>query len=141
MHGALTLRQLFVGRLAGQAHAEVLAARWQEGEDPRDLAEEAEAPPGGPVLRGRAPERLAELFGAPFAEAVQAAPLGQPQVVASTAGWHVVAVQERREGRALSFDEAHARLVLRWKAEWLSTASEAAFEARAERYQIVGWPP
>ncbi len=139
LDGQLTLRQLFV---AGQDRdrAQALLVRLQAGEDPVSLAEVSDPPPGGPVLRGRTPERLAEVYGASFVEAVQALPEGTWGLTTSPDGLHLVRVERRQERRALTLEEARDRLVLRWKAEHARAATDATFDALRGRYEVQGWP-
>ncbi len=132
---SLTLRQLYVAGRDGRDAAEVLRARWEAGEDPRALT--ADEPPGGPVLRGRTPERLAERYGEDFPAAVEALAPGEKAVVEGLEGWHVLEVEAKREGRVLTFEEARERLVVRWKADHIAAASAAAAAALLERYEVV----
>lgn len=130
----LTLRQLFV---PDRPAAEALAGHWQAGEDPRSLARSLPAPPGGPVLRRRTPERLAEVYGRAFADQVSSLQEGVPAVVRSDLGWHVVAVVERTGGRAPTYEEARGRLVQGAKAAWMAQATEAAVAERIATYDVV----
>lgn len=137
----LTVRQLWVADpAAGEARARALQARWQAGEDPVALSEEADPPPGGPVLRNRSPEHLARQLGEQVAAAALALPQGQVGVVAGAEGWHVLRVEARQEGGPLPYEQARARLVLRWKARWQEQATAAAVEGLRGQYEVVGWP-
>jgi parvulin-like peptidyl-prolyl isomerase len=133
-----TLRQLYVTGLetASRQAAEALKRRWDQGEDPRDLGEAADAPPGGPVLRGRTPERLTELFGAGFTAVVEAAEVGERHVVASGTGWHVVDVEKRRPRQRASFEEARDRVSVRWKTARLEGLKDAAVARLRARYTV-----
>ncbi|MEO0603884.1 MAG: peptidylprolyl isomerase [Myxococcota bacterium] len=130
----LTLRQLFA---PDRAVAEALAAHWRAGEDPRALAATLLDAPGGPVLRRRTPERLAEVYGPGFSDQVAALEIGRPAVVRSDLGWHVVAVLERAGGRTPTYEQARGRLVQAAKAAWLTEATEAAVTERLDDYTIV----
>jgi len=133
----LTLRQLYTG--ADESLARQLRESWLAGEDPRQLADQALTPPGGPVLRGRTPERLAELFGDSFSDSVLTLE-DEPKVLASNRGWHVVRVESRRSERQLTFEQAKDRLAIRWQNEWIRTASDKATSDIIKRYRVTGWP-
>lgn len=135
----VTLRQLFVGGPddAARARAEALLGRVEAGEDPRALADSSDPPPGGPVLRGRRPERLETLLGSAFAAWARRAPPETWHVVESTRGWHVARVLKRRVGRTLTFDEARERVVLRWQAARLREAADTAVGQLRADYEVV----
>lgn len=137
----VTLRHLFVSGLdeGARARAEALRARVEGGEDPRALADQSDRPPFGPVLRGRAPDRLETLLGEAFAAWARSAPPGTWAVVESKRGWHVAKILKRRGGRTLTFEEARDRVVLRWQAARLREASDAAVEAIRGRYRVELW--
>ena len=128
----VTLRQLFS---PDEDSARALAARWEAGEDPRILP--GEPAPGGPVLRGRTPERLAELFGQDFADAVRSLDGEEIVVLESSEGWHAVQLQERQEAQELSFEEARDRLVVRWKTEQGRVMAARAAEDLRSRYEVL----
>jgi len=127
----VTLRQLFA---EDEEAARALAVRWEAGEDPRTLP--GEPPPGGPVLRGRTSERLVELFGQDFADAVQGLEVEDVVVLESSEGWHAVQIQERQEAQELSFEEARDRLVVRWKTEQARATAAGAAEDLRSRYEV-----
>ncbi len=131
---AITLRQVWA---PDEATAVRLVDAWRGGADPRELGDPA---PGGPVLRGRSPEALAERYGEAFAQAVSALPEGEIALVGSSVGWHGVRVEKRRDARALDFEGARDRLALRWQATWAEAAAEEAIEALRERYTVVVAP-
>lgn len=137
----VTVRQVFVAgvdELAARG-AEGLAEALRAGADPVTLA--SDPAPGGPVLRSRTPERLMELFGGDFAEAVLDAEIGAWQVVLGIEGHHVVSVLERREGRSLTFDEARARVLAHWRRTRSEALADRAFEELRGTYDIRGWTP
>ncbi|MCB9742689.1 MAG: peptidyl-prolyl cis-trans isomerase [Alphaproteobacteria bacterium] len=127
----VTLRQL---PAADAAEAERLAEAWRGGADPRTLSEEMA--PGGPVLRGRTPEDLGARYGEGFAEAALSLPLETPTALASDAGWRVISVLERDPGGLIPFEQAEARLRVRWKQAWLQEATEAAVQGLRARYRV-----
>jgi len=132
-----SIRQMYTGE--DRALADRLAERWQAGEDPVSLGQEASEPPGGPVLRGRTGERLEEMFGEAFVLGL-AWLEDEPAVLQSDRGWHVVKVMSRQEGKTPTFEEARDRLVQRWRARWVEEASQEATDALLERYEVIGWP-
>jgi len=133
----LTLRQLFA---TDRAAAEALLARWEEGADPRALGRDRSSPPGGPVLRARTPEGLAELYGERFSTAVSSMQVGERALVASDLGWHAVEVVTRREGGTMSFEQARDRLALWWRTRARAEAQEAAIDTLSTHCGVVGWP-
>lgn len=132
-----SLRQLFTGE--DRALADRLASRWQAGEDPVELGEEAQEAPGGPVLRGRTTERLEEQFGGEFVRGLAWLET-EPVPLRSERGWHVVKVLSRQESKTPHFEEVRDRLAQRWRARWVEEASREATDALLERYEVVGWP-
>lgn len=142
LESRVTLRQLYVDGLDGEAErrAAELLDRWRAGGDPRELIAVADPPPGGPVLRGRTPERLTDLHGAAFAESVFALQEGDLTALPSTSGWHVVQVEALQIGRQLDFEEARDRVAVRWRSEHLQGATDRAMDELRRRYTVRGWP-
>jgi hypothetical protein len=127
----LTLRHLV------PAEADAVLARLQAGEDPRGI----DAPtPGGPVLRGRTPSRLAQVYGEPFAAGLESAPLDAWHRRTSPHGVHLVRIEARTDGRDVGFEEARERLLARWMRQRLATVEAEADAAIEGRYEVVGWP-
>lgn len=143
----LTVRQVFVrgpegepdARAAARARIDALRVEAEGGAEPAALI--GDPPPGGPLLRGRRPARLVEQFGAAFVEGLDAAPLDRWLVRPSAEGWHLVRVERRQPGRALTFADARDRLRARWLRERAAAETDAAVEALRGRYEVVGWPP
>ena len=135
----ITLRHVFAKGPDARQRASELRDRWVDGEDPVELTEEGDPPPGGPVLRNRTPERLAEIYGEGFGSVV--ADLDDtPTLVESELGWHVVQIDRVREGRQLTFEEARDRLALRWRATWIEQATAKTVESLIDQYEVEGWP-
>lgn len=145
----LTVRQLFVtgpredraAHDAARARAVELRSRAEAGLELDALTAEADTPPGGPVLRGRRPARLVELYGAAFAEGLDAVALDTWHLRPSPMGWHIVRVERRQPGRQLTFQEAHNRVRARWQRERLALARDTATDALRATYTVEGWPP
>lgn len=135
----VTVRQLWVDG-DDVARAELLAARWRAGEDGRTLGEEADTPPGGPVLRLRSPEHLALQLGDEAAAEVLALAEGEIAVVPGVGGVHVFRVEARREGGPMAFEDARLRLTVQWKAAWIQAATDEALAGLRDDYEVVGWP-
>ena len=133
----ITLRQVFTGPDA-QA-AERIRLEWTSGADPREL--HVLDPPGGPVLRGRTPERLAERYGTPFAEALDRLEPGVPTLIESSAGWHVVAVESVDRAGALPFETVRDRVALHWQVLRRHEVAARADARLLETYEVVGWSP
>lgn len=134
----VTLRQCFAGD--SRTRAEALLAEAEGGASPRALAARCDAPPGGPVLRGRSAARLARRYGAGFVDGLATAPLDTWHLRRSTLGWHVVRIEARRDARAIPFDEARTRLIARWRRERIGDAASHAMTALKARYHVTGWP-
>lgn len=132
----ITVRQVF---LSGQRdRIDGIVRDLERGADPK--AVDADPPPGGPVLRGRTPERLAEVLGPDAAAALVTQPVGVWVAHPSPLGWHALRVEQRQDGRQLTLDEARERLVTRWRAEQVAAATDAALNGVLARYRVVGWP-
>jgi hypothetical protein len=144
----MTLRQLYVANRSeqGRARAELLLHRAVAGEPLETLTAAADEPPGGPVLRGRTPESLAGLFGAPFTEGLDDAVVAGPTqshhwvLRPSTTGWHVVQVVDRVTGGPLPFDAVRARLVARWRRAHVDAARSKAVAVLRAKTAVSGWP-
>ncbi len=138
----LTLRQVFAAgaegsaRAAARARAEAALAEAKAGGVPAAI----DPAPGGPLLRGRRPARLAELYGDAFVEGLEELPSGEWTLRPSPAGWHVLRVEGRASGRLLRFEEARDRLAARWVREQSAAAAQAAVEALRAGAVIEGWP-
>ncbi len=139
----VTVRQAFFVGLDAQAEARAraAAAEGNAGADAATVSASGDAPPGGPVLRGRTPARLTELYGSGFADAVASLEAGSWEAVAGLEGWHAVVVLEREAGGAPSYDEARDRVAVRFQRERERAAAAAALATLRERYRVVGWPP
>lgn len=133
----ITIRQVFTGSDA-QA-AERIRLEWTAGADPREL--HVLDPPGGPVLRGRTPERLAERYGDSFADALESLEPGAPTLVESTAGWHVVAIESVDRGGERPFEAVRDRVALHWQALRRHEVTARADARLLEAYEVVGWSP
>lgn len=133
----VTLQQIFTGPDSNAAEQVRLA--WSAGADPRELAV-LEAP-GGPVLRGRTPERLAEHYGAGFSEQVEALEPSVPTVVESTLGWHVVTIQSIERGGERAFRDVRDQVAHQWRAIRLQGVAAEADARLLQSYEVVGWAP
>lgn len=142
----LTLRQLFAAGPAAEpeAHTEArrrigaLAAALDD--DPETRPASPDPPPGGPLLRGRRPARLAAQLGEAFAAGLIDAPLDRWLPRPSPAGWHLVRIERRTPGRQLEFAEARDRLEARWMRERAEADARRAVADMRARTPIDGWP-
>jgi peptidyl-prolyl cis-trans isomerase C len=138
--GALTVEQLYFGAGADAAERRQRAQRALEaGASPDDI-EGTLPPPGGPTLRGRRTERLAETHGPELAAAAAAAPEGAWVATPSAHGEHLVRVVSRRAERTLAFEEVRDRLAARWQRERTALATERALRELRGRYVVEGLP-
>ncbi len=135
----VTLRQWALADDASECEARTHAARarLEAGEVPDDAGE---MPPGGPILRGRRPERLAEQRGQLFAERARTAGVGEVFRVDDAGMTVLVRVEDRTPGGVIPFDRARGRVLARWQALQVAAAREAAFEALRDDYDVQGWP-
>lgn len=120
---------------AHRAEAVAARERLEAGGSPFDL--------GDPILvdaeqREVTREDVAAQFGAAFADALAALPVGRWQgPVESGYGLHVVKVAARAEGRPVPFEEARPRVVERWH-DARQRDDRARFFARLrEKYDVV----
>lgn len=127
----LTVRQLLAST---ESEAEALRLQLEAGADPRDI--EARDPPGGPVLRSRTPERLAELFGSDWVDGLE----DDWRVLQSQHGWHVARVESRVVGGQVPFEDARARVLLHWRTARAVEAEELAIDALSTAWEVEGWP-
>lgn len=134
----VTLRQCFAG--SSKARAQALLAVAQAGASRDDLAARCDAPPGGPVLRGRSEARLVARYGASFVVDLATTPVGVWHLRESTLGWHVVRIEQRRDARVIDFEAARGRLISHWRQAQVDTARQAAIDALRERAVVRGWP-
>lgn len=134
----VTLRQCFVGD--DRARADKLLMQAQAGATPKQLAELCAPPPGGPVLRGRSKDRLAAKFGPDFIADLDTTPVQTWHLRRSTLGWHVVRIEQRRDGRPIAFEAARGRLMTHWRREQAAETRRAALDRLRIRYDVRGWP-
>ncbi len=140
LEARLTVRQLFFAGDDAASRASVILAELEAGADPRALADRADPPPGGPVLRGRSPARLTSQYGARFVEGLDSVAEHTWVTRTSPLGVHVVRVERRRNARALTFDEVRNRLITRWQRENVGAARDEAMTSLRAQYSVVGWP-
>ena len=136
----ITLRQLFVRGRGEQSRVKAAGfiERLKAGAAPQSLA--GDPPPGGPVLRGRELQRLSARYGAAFISELDTIPVNRWSLRPSNEGWHALVVLERRDGRALSFEEARVRLKSRWRASRRGQAKRDAVKTLRARAAVRGWP-
>lgn len=135
--GYITLDQVFLNEPDGGPSALALAAELNGAGPDFDWSNVGQAAPGGPVLRGRTPARLTELYGEEFSRVAQGASLGQWTATRGDAGWHVIRVRERIEARPLAFEEARDRVLVDWQTERVTAETEAAVEALRAQYEVI----
>lgn len=136
----ITLRQLHAGGSTARADAEALLADLQAGADPVELGRDRPTPPGGPVLRGRTPRRLASVYGSAFAEGLDTVPVDTWMLRESTMGWHVVRIEGRRDGGPIPFDQARDRVAVQWQRDAVEAATTEAMNDLRAQYTVEGWP-
>jgi PPIC-type PPIASE domain len=76
------------------------------------------------------------VFGADFAKTLDAAPVGQWQVIQSSAGWHLVRVDARKDGKLAALDDVRADVIKTWKAEQSLKATLEAMDRLKARYTV-----
>ena len=136
----LTVRQLLTSGTAARDEAELLLARLVAGDDPLIVGRDRPSPPGGPVLQGRTIRRLASVYGSRFAEGLDTAPIGVWMLRESSMGWHIIRIEERRDGGPVAFDNMRDRLTIQWQSARVDEAAAHALETVYAAYNIVGWP-
>jgi len=86
-------------------------------------------------------QALANLFGADFAQAVMALPIGNwSGPFESDYGVHLVKVTEAPPSRALPFAEVRERLAAEWRRERQETANAQLYESLLRKYRLVADP-
>jgi len=101
------------------------------------------APLGDPFMfhdrySDRTAPQVAQEFGAEFATAVFAAPVGRwSGPVASGLGWHVIWTEEVRAGEVPPFEDAETQVRERWLSDQREAAKRATFAAMFARYEVV----
>jgi peptidyl-prolyl cis-trans isomerase C len=136
----VTLRQVFFEGPDAVERAAVARLALDQGADPRALPFVHDTPPGGPVLRARAPERLAETFGTEFAEQVTQLPLDRWEQVPSTLGVHLVRVEARQDGQPIPLEQARDRVRLHWQQQQIEAAADQALRELRAEWTVLGVP-
>lgn len=77
-----------------------------------------------------------QVFGEAFAAALDRAPIGQWEVVQSTAGWHVVRLDARKPGRSVTLEDIGDQAVRAWKSEETLKMTLQAMERLKARYSV-----
>jgi hypothetical protein len=86
-------------------------------------------------------QALANLFGAAFAQAVMALPVGSwSGPIASAYGAHLVKVTEAPPSRALPFAEVRERLAEEWRRNRQERANAQLYEGLLRKYRLVADP-
>jgi hypothetical protein len=133
----LTFVQVFLDPDAAgsvQERAAALLARLRAGEDAEALGDATLLPSG---LTGATPAQVGSSFGAPFAEALAEAPVGEwSGPLASSFGLHLVRVAEREPSRLPALGDVRGVVEREWAAEERKEARERFYEALRSRYQV-----
>ena len=79
---------------------------------------------------------VAPVFGEAFAVALEKAPIGQWQVMQSSAGWHVVRVDSRKSGRQVALDDVRGDAVKAIKSERTLQNTLEAMRRLKARYTV-----
>lgn len=141
--GRATVRQLYFAQRAGTEDAErrarAVLLRLTAGEAPQALADQADPPPGGPVLRRRRAPALADVLG-PDADGIMDAPLDTWRLVSDADHARLLRVEWRRDARIPDFEELRARLTTRWLRDQAAGEADDALRELRARYRVEGWP-
>jgi hypothetical protein len=120
--------------LATAPVAEDVARR--EFESIRKMRETADLQEQTRIFLDRPRTAVAPVFGEPFAAALEKAPIGQWQVLQSSAGWHVVRVDARKSGRRVALDDVRGDAVKSLKAERTLQNTLEAIRRLKARYTV-----
>jgi len=137
-----TVRQVFVPH-GPEAHTEALRllALAQSGADGPSVSAQYPPPAEGPLLRGRQPERLAELWSTQTVDALREAAVSEWLLVPEDAGWRLVRLEEREPGRTLPFEQVRERLRVRWQNDRIQQAADQQLQVLRAQWTVTGWPP
>ncbi len=117
--------------------AEQLLADLRAGRAPADLGEAGDASLLPRGMRDAAPQEIQNAFGADFAAALAAAPVGQwAGPLQSDFGLHLVQVQRRAAGSAPALVDVRPAVLREWQAEQRRQSKQAFLAALRGRYEI-----
>jgi hypothetical protein len=134
------MRQLFFEKGTDEARVDTTLSALRAGIKLEAIPEPGDEPPGGPVLRRRTPQKLAQQFGEGFAAELLTAPLNRWIRLTSTLGVHLIRIEDRTDGRRLTLEEAKGRLRQRALQRRLENATARALKRLRAGYTIDGWP-
>lgn len=88
------------------------------------------------IFADRPRPSLEPSFGKPFVDELVTLAVGKWRVLQSSAGWHVVRLDQFHRGRAVNLNELRAQLINVWKDEHARRLGVAAIEELAKAYVI-----
>lgn len=141
--GRITFRHLYFSPDRRGGRARDAAANALEAIAAKPADSPAAAKLGDPFMfqdfyADRAPEHVASVFGALFAQALPQLKIGSWQgPVESGLGWHLVFIESTTPSRVPEFEEIEADVKADWIAAQRAEAKRRAFEAMRARYEVV----
>lgn len=88
------------------------------------------------IFAERPRQSLEQSFGKPFVDQLVALPAGKWQILQSSAGWHIVRLDQFLPGRAVDMREIQTQLLAQWKDDRARRMGVAAIEEMSKAYVI-----
>jgi hypothetical protein len=114
---------------AAEADATALAAQLNGGGS-------GDAKAGLRVFKGRPHANLVQSYGEPFAQALQAAPVGRWQALPQGGVWRVVQLQSLAPAKPAEFEPLRGVVLQDWKDTVMAEQRTAAVRALAKKYEV-----
>lgn len=93
------------------------------------------------TYQARSEANVADMFGAEFAAALAAAPVGQWQALPSNAGWHVARVTAATPALPAALADVRGQAEVEWRAVQARRQMAEALTAIRDRYEVRVVPP
>jgi hypothetical protein len=92
------------------------------------------------VFTGRPHENIVQSYGADFARALEALPVGEWQAIAHGANWRVMRLESLTPARAATFEPMAGVVLQDWKDAVMAEQRAAAVRAMAQKYTVKVQP-
>lgn len=132
----ISFTQVFFQRKRGEGRARATLAALSDGS--AEALEEGDRLLIGDSFANQDEQAMASLFGAAFAKAVFAQPVGRwSDPLASSYGLHLVKVTEASPALRRSFAESRERLAAEWRRERREAAEKRLLQELVRKYRVV----
>ena len=88
------------------------------------------------VFKGRPHDNLVQSYGADFAQALEASPVGEWRAVASRSGWHAMRLDASSPAKPASFEALRGVVLQDWTDAVMAEQRTAAVRALAAKYTV-----